>query len=172
MKISIVVAASLDNAIGRNNDLLWKLPADMRFFKNLTWGMPVIMGRKTFESMKSKPLPGRVNIVITSQSNLMEENDQLRVAESLITAINIAASTDCLEAFIIGGGEIYRQSMSIADRIYLTRVETHFPNADTHFSDIDTQAFGLTDSFTHHADEKHNFPFRFETWDRILNAGN
>ncbi|NBT16368.1 MAG: dihydrofolate reductase, partial [Chitinophagia bacterium] len=72
MKISIVVAAALDNAIGRNNDLLWKLPADMRFFKNLTWGMPIIMGRKTFESMRSKPLPGRINIIITRDPSTLQ----------------------------------------------------------------------------------------------------
>jgi dihydrofolate reductase len=169
MKISIVVAAALDNAIGRNNDLLWKLPADMRFFKNLTWGMPIIMGRKTFESMKSKPLPGRINIVISRQSDLFETNHHLRMAESLSAAISIAESTDCREAFVIGGGEIYRQSIAIADCIYMTRVEATFADADTYFSEIDPQVFRLADSFTHAPDEKNAIPFRFETWERILN---
>lgn len=167
MKRSIVVAAALDDAIGRDNDLLWKLPDDMRFFKNLTWGMPVIMGRKTFESMRSKPLPGRINIIITKDMNRYQENEQLRIAGSLDQALEIAKSTDCRESFIIGGGEVYKQILPVADRIYMTRVETTFPDADTHFDMIDPNQFEMVDSYVHPADEKHAFPFRFETWDRI-----
>jgi dihydrofolate reductase len=171
MKRSIVVAAALDNAIGRDNDLLWKLPADMRFFKNLTWGMPVIMGRKTFESMRAKPLPGRINIIITRDVNRYQENDQLKVACSLDEALEFARATDCREAFIIGGGEIYKQAFPITDRIYLTRVETNFPDADTHFDFINPDKFEMIDSYVHPVDEKHAFPFRFETWERIPAGG-
>ena len=108
MKISLVVAASENNAIGKNNQLLWNLPNDLKFFKNTTWGMPVIMGRKTFESV-SKILPGRFNIVITTQPNW--NFDGALVANSLQDALDKALVTNCNEAFIIGGGEIYKQSM-------------------------------------------------------------
>lgn len=171
MKKSIVVAAALDNAIGRNNDLLWKLPADMRFFKNLTWGMPVIMGRKTFESMRAKPLPGRINIIITRDINRYQENENLKIVDSLEQALAYAETTDCKEAFIIGGGEIYNQALPKTDHIYLTRVEATFPDADTYFAPIDPEHFEMVDAHDHPADEKHAFPFRFEKWDRIPAGG-
>jgi dihydrofolate reductase len=167
MKISIVVAAALDNAIGKNNDLLWKLPADMRFFKNLTWGMPIIMGRKTFESMRSKPLPGRINIIITRDPSSWQRVEGVLVVSSLDEAIAIARGTDCKEVFVIGGGEIYRQALGITDAIYMTRVEALYPEADTFFSEIDAATFSLSDSYVHPADEKHSHSFRFETWERI-----
>ncbi|MFN6320980.1 MAG: dihydrofolate reductase [Bacteroidota bacterium] len=167
MKISIVVAAALDNAIGKNNELLWKLPADMQFFKNLTWGMPIIMGRKTFESMRSRPLPGRINIVITRDPSSIKSSGQVQLAASLETAIQLARDTYCQEAFIIGGGDVYRQAMSMTDRIYMTRVENQYPDADTHFIEMDETNFQLIDSSAHPADEKHAIPFCFQTWERI-----
>ena len=171
MKISIVVAAALDNAIGKNNDLLWKLPADMRFFKNLTWGMPIIMGRKTFESMRSKPLPGRINIVITRDASSLGKIEGIVLASSLDDAIAKARSTDCKEAFVIGGGEIYRQAMNMTNAIYMTRVEACYPEADTFFNEIDQAKFSLVDTYAHPADEKHSHAFRFETWERIPTEG-
>jgi dihydrofolate reductase len=167
MKISIVVAAALDNAIGRNNDLLWKLPADMRFFKNLTWGMPIVMGRKTFESMRSKPLPGRNNIIITRDPSSLGMIEGIVVVSSWDEALEKARDTDCKEVFVIGGGEIYRQVLGETDTIYLTRVEAYYPEADTFFSEIDPAKFSLVDSHEHPADEKHSHSFRFETWERI-----
>jgi dihydrofolate reductase len=167
MKISIVVAAALDNAIGRNNDLLWKLPADMRFFKNLTWGMPIVMGRKTFESMRSKPLPGRNNIIITRDPSSLGMIEGIVVVSSWDEALEKARDTDCKEVFVIGGGEIYRQVLGVTDTIYLTRVEAYYPEADTFFSEIDPAKFSLVDSHAHPADEKHSHSFRFETWERI-----
>lgn len=167
MKISIVVAAALDNAIGRNNDLLWKLPADMRFFKNLTWGMPIIMGRKTFESMRSKPLPGRINIIITRDPSTLQMVEGVVVVSSLEEAMAKASATDCKEVFVIGGGEIYRQALNLTNVIYMTRVEAYYPEADTFFNAIDPARFSLVDSHAHPADEKHSHSFRFETWERI-----
>lgn len=171
MKLSIVVAAALDNAIGKNNDLLWKLPADMRYFKNLTWGMPIIMGRKTFESMRSKPLPGRINIIITREPDKIEVKDQMVLVGSLADAIGAARQTDCKEAFIIGGGEVYRQSLDLVDTIYMTRVEAQFSDADTYFGNIDAAVFSLVDSHSHPIDEKHSHAFSFETWERIHHQG-
>lgn len=170
MLISLVVAASTDNAIGGNNTLLWRLPNDMKFFKNLTWGMPVIMGRKTFASLAGKPLPGRTNIVITRDTGSIPMQPGLWVCGSLEDAIEKAGSTDCREAFIIGGGDIYRQSMSITDKIYLTRVYGEFKEADVFFPQINTDDFQLEDSIEFEADEKHHFPYAFETWVRKQHA--
>ena len=166
MMISLVVAASTDNAIGGNNELLWRLPNDMKFFKNLTWGMPVIMGRKTFVSLAGKPLPGRTNIVITRDTNSITSQSGLWVCGSLEEAIALAKSTDCLEAFVIGGGDIYRQAMPLADKIYLTRVHGEFNEADVFFPKINNLDFQLIDSVEFSADEKHLFPYAFETWVR------
>lgn len=166
MIISIVVAAGEDNAIGEGNALLWKLPNDMKFFKNATWGMPVIMGRKTFESMSSKPLTGRLNIVITRQNNWGEDSNNFLVAKSLEHALEMAKTADCKEVFVIGGGEIYRQVLPIANRIYLTRVHASFPNADTFFAPIDTHFFELSEQTNMQADEKHAFAYTFQIWDR------
>src|ERR1700755_1995377 len=117
MIISLIVAASSNNAIGKDNKLLWHLPNDMKFFKNTTWGMPVIMGRKTFESLK-KALPGRFNIVITHQKNWSADN--AIIAKDLNDALKKAEATNCKEAFVIGGGEIFSQYLKVADKIYMT----------------------------------------------------
>ena len=166
MIISIVVAAAEDHAIGEGNALLWKLPNDMKFFKNTTWGMPVIMGRKTFESMSSKPLNGRLNIVISREDKWADEQGGLVLAKSLEHAIELSKQADCKEVFVIGGGEIYRQVLPIADRIYLTRVHTNFPTADTFFPSIDTSIFALTDETNMQADSKHAYAYSFQIWDR------
>lgn len=166
MIISIVVAAAEDHAIGAGNALLWKLPNDMKFFKNTTWGMPVIMGRKTFESMSSKPLNGRLNIVISRQDNWAEEQEGLMFAKSLEHAIELSKDADCKEAFVIGGGEIYRQVLPITDRIYLTRVHTNCPTADTFFPSVDATKFELIEETNMEADSKHAYAYSFQIWER------
>jgi dihydrofolate reductase len=167
MIISLVVAASENNAIGLDNALLWKLPNDMKFFKNLTWGMPVIMGRKTFESMSSRPLPGRINIVISRNPNALPIMENVWPAGSLENAISLAHSSDCLEAFVIGGGEIYNRAIAMADRIYMTRVHASYPGADTFFPAIDETLFRIENAIDMPADEKHAQTYRFETWQRV-----
>lgn len=166
MIISIVVAASEDHAIGEGNALLWKLPNDMKFFKNTTWGMPVIMGRKTFESMSSKPLNGRLNIVISRQHQSFNEQEGFLAAKSLEHALELAKSSDCKEVFVIGGGEIYRQVLPIANKVYLTRVHTSFPNADTFFFPLDMSVFKLKEETPMEADAKHAFAYTFQIWER------
>ena len=165
--ISLVVAASENNAIGLDNSLLWKLPNDMKFFKNLTWGMPVIMGRKTFESMASKPLPGRINIVISRNPDALPRIENVWPASSLENALELAHSSDCREAFVIGGGEIYKQCITIADRIYMTRVHARYPDADTFFPTIDKTLFCIENAVDMPADEKHAQAYCFETWQRV-----
>ncbi len=162
MTISLIVAASENNAIGKDNQLLWNLPNDLKFFKNKTWGMVVIMGRKTFEAV-NKPLQGRVNIVITKQENWKTEN--VWVAKDLDDALKQAASTNCKEIFVIGGGEIYKQSMMIAERIYMTRVHVDL-HGDTFFPVIDKTKWQLIENFDFVADEKHAYNYSFQTWDK------
>jgi dihydrofolate reductase len=163
MRISLIVAASENNAIGKDNQLLWHLPNDLKFFKNTTWGMPVIMGRKTFESV-SKILPGRFNIVITSQTDW--SFDGVTMANNLQDAITKAEATGCKEAFIIGGGEIYKQSMEIASTIYLTRVHTTI-DGDTFFPTIDETQWKLIDNKDFEKDTKHAYDYSFQKWERI-----
>ena len=158
--ISLIVAAAENNAIGKNNQLLWHLPNDLKFFKNTTWGMPVIMGRKTFESV-NKPLPGRFNIVITRQAGW--KADRVIVATGLQDALKKAAETNCKEFFIIGGGEIYKQAYEIADKIYLTRVHTTI-DGDTFFPAVDESKWQLISNQDFEVDEKHAFPYSFQTW--------
>ena len=161
--ISLVVAASTNNAIGKDNQLLWHLPNDLKFFKNTTWGGVVIMGRKTFESV-NKPLPGRTNIVITR--NTTWKADGVIVAENLIDAIKKAETSNCKEIFIIGGGEIYRESFSHANRIYMTRVHTEIVG-DTFFPEMKPDDWKLISAVVFKANEKNAFDHTIETWERV-----
>jgi len=160
MLLSQVVAAAENNAIGKNNQLLWTLPNDMKFFKNTTWGMPVIMGRKTYESL-GKPLTGRTNIIITRKNNWQPEG--VRVVHDIQEAMAAAAETDAREAFIIGGGEIYNQTLSMCNRVYLTRVHAS-PEADTFFPEIDKTDWELISQLDFAADAKHAYAYSFQVW--------
>lgn len=165
MIISLIVAASTNNAIGKDNKLLWHLPNDMKFFKNTTWGMPVVMGRKTFEALAGEPLPGRFNFVITRNKAWDPGRDKVQIAPDLPSAIKMAADTDCKETFVIGGGEIYRESMSIADRIYMTRVHANL-DGDTFFPVIDEASWTMISHLDFPADEKHAYAYSFQLWER------
>ena len=160
--ISLIVAASINNAIGKENQLLWHLPNDLKFFKNTTWGGVVIMGRKTFESV-NKPLPGRTNIVITKQPDWNAEN--VEVANSLDDALEKATALNFKEIFIIGGGEIYKQSITIANRIYLTKVHTEI-DGDTFFPDLNND-WKMISNRDFKSDEKNKFDHSFQIWERV-----
>lgn len=160
--ITLIVAAAENNTIGKNNQLLWHLPQDLKFFKNTTWAMPVVMGRKTFESF-NKPLPGRINIVITTKADWHAEG--VAVAADIPAAIEAARATNCKEIFIIGGGEIYKQTITIAHRIYMTRVAATL-EGDTFFPAIDENDWELKASEDFIADEKHAYNFSFQRWER------
>lgn len=167
MIISLVVAASENNVIGKNNQLLWHLPKDMKFFKNVTWAMPVVMGRKTFESMGSKPLSGRKNIVITRKPGWKAEG--VTVVNSIDEAIALAGQLNYKEIFVIGGGEIYKIIFEKANKIYMTRVHAEL-EGDTHFPVIEKSEWKLISNSDNPADEKHAFPFSFQLWERgIIN---
>ena len=132
MTVSIIVAVASDGAIGRANDLLWHLPADLKRFKELTTGHTILMGRKTFESLPRGPLPNRRNIII---SRSLPTQPGAEVYPTIQQAMEACASDE--EVFIIGGGEIYRQLLPNTERIYLTRVQASFPDAEVFFPELD-----------------------------------
>ena len=156
--IILIAAAAENNALGLNNELIWHLPDDFKRFKALTSGHYIIMGRKTFESFP-KPLPNRTHIIITRQNNYHPEG--CLIAKSLQEAVAKAPKNESV--FIIGGGEIYKQSIEIADKIELTRVHHNF-NADTFFPEIDEKNWKLIFEEYHPKDEKHLFDFTFQTY--------
>ena len=160
MTISLLVAAAENNAIGKDNQLLWHLPNDLKFFKNTTWGMPVIMGRKTYESF-NKLLPGRFNFVITRQTGWKAE--AVFTASNFTEALQKSKETNCKEIFVIGGGEIYKEAIEIADKIYITRVHASF-DADTFFPVIDESKWQLTSNKDFEVDEKHKYAYSFQVW--------
>lgn len=162
MNISLVVAAATNNAIGKDGKMPWHLPADMKHFKNITWGMPVVMGRKTFESL-GKPLTGRKNIVITRQTG-WKANGAIGV-QSIEDAFFVAQQADVNEIMVIGGGEIYKTLFDKAKRIYLTRVEAE-PEADTFFPVLLREQWRLISQQNFEADEKNPFNYSFQIWDR------
>jgi dihydrofolate reductase len=163
MTVSIIVATSLNHAIGKDNQLLWHLPADLKFFKTTTMGCPVVMGRKTFQSI-GRTLPGRKNVVITRDKNFNSDNqfDILVVGSVDEALVNLHSEK---EVFIIGGGEIYQQSMDAADTIYLTLVNTVI-EADVYFPAVDKTKFDLVWEEKHIADEKNKFDYTFQKFDR------
>ena len=162
MNITLVVAASENNTIGKDNKLLWHLPKDMRFFKNTTWAMPVLMGRKTFESMGSKLLPGRMNIILTNQKGL--NIDGAHIVNSILAGIELATNNNYKELMVIGGGQIYDLALPMANKIWFTRVHTNI-EGDTYFPTLD-KTWNLSSVESHQADEKHLYSFDFECWQR------
>ena len=163
MRIGLVVIATENNAIGKGNRLLCHLPDDLKYFKSITLGKPVIMGRKTFESI-GKPLPGRLNIVVTRQQGLQLPG--CTVVESLAAALVAAGSQPAtIEAMIIGGAEIYLQALPMADRVYLTRVHAHI-DGDVFFPKLSPREWSEVARQDHPADERHAYAFSFLTLER------
>ncbi|HUQ64995.1 MAG TPA: dihydrofolate reductase [Flavitalea sp.] len=162
MIINLVVAAADNNVIGKDNRLLWHLPNDMAFFKNVTWGLPVIMGRKTFESL-GKALKGRTNIVITSNNHFAAKD--VIVANSIDNAVKEAQKTDAKECNVIGGGEIYKLALPVANRIYMTRVHTNL-QGDTFFPAMNEKEWQQVSTTSFKVDKKHAYPYSFEIWQR------
>jgi len=158
--ISLIFAIGKNNAIGYNNKLPWYLPADFAYFKRVTMGRPVIMGRKTFESI-GKPLPGRINIVITRSTSF--SRDGCIVVDSVDKAIEY---TKDKETFIIGGSEIYKSYLPIADKLYITEIDEDF-EADTFFPNIDYYKWKLVESMPGVKDEKNPFDYKFLIYETI-----
>lgn len=158
--ISIIVAVAEDRVIGGDNQLLWRISEDLKRFKTITSGHPVVMGRKTWESL-GRPLPNRTNVVISRNT----EYDAVgaTVVSSLEQATKMFPESE--EIFIIGGGEIYRQTIDTADRIYLTHVHNKY-EGDTVFPEIDAQSWKIVSREFHERGEKYEYPFEFINFER------
>lgn len=160
MNLSIIVAADKNRGIGLNNRLPWYLPADLKYFKAVTSGHTVIMGRKTFDSM-GKALPNRRNIVVTRQEKLQYEN--IEIAHSLEEAIELCSNEE--ETFVIGGSEIFKQALPLANTLYLTDIHHSF-ESDTFFPDIDKNRWKEIKREDKQPDEKNLFPYSFLVYKR------
>lgn len=156
--IAIVVAMAHNNAIGKDNQLLWHITEDLKFFKSLTQGGTVIMGRKTYESI-GRPLPNRRNIVVSRSVNHLD--DRVELYHSLEEAIAAASSDE--RVFIIGGGEIYRQSLSMADTLYITHVDYNY-EADTFFPEVNYGEWEVVERVDHERGIVFENPFSFITY--------
>jgi dihydrofolate reductase len=159
--ISIIVAVSEDLGIGRNNELLWHISEDLKRFKKLTYGKTVVMGKKTWESLPKKPLPGRRNIVITDLPG--ERFDDAVSAYSIEDSLNKCEKGE--EVFIIGGGSIYSQFMPLADRLYITHVHKQAP-ADIYFPEIDPAVWVVTAKEEFKTTDEGSIPYTYIIYDR------
>lgn len=166
--VSIVVAVASNGVIGRDGDMPWKLSTDLKRFKAITLGNPVIVGRKTLESFGGKPLPGRPHVVVTRNPDLAVDGADTAgsLAAALKRADEIASETGAAQVAVIGGGEIYRQAMHVADVLYITHVEAEIADGDTFFPAIDPTVFEKGEELFVPAGEKDNYPTRFVTYHR------
>lgn len=162
--VTIIVAVARDGAIGRRGDLLFHISDDLRRFKRLTMGHPIVMGRKTFESFPKGPLPGRTNIVVTRNGDY--DGRGATVADSLDEALKIAAAEETGRIFIIGGGEIYRQAFGIADALELTAIDAAVDDADTFFPAVKDVDWALTEESEPMTDPKTSISYSFKTYTR------
>jgi dihydrofolate reductase len=165
MKISLIAALAENRVIGKNNDLPWQLPDDMKYFMDTTKGHHCIMGRKNYDSIPAKfrPLANRENIVVTRQTNFVAPG--CTVVNSIDAGIDIARKSNEPETFIIGGAEIYRQSLAYADRLYLTEIKSII-DGDTFFPPVDHSQWKEVSRVPHAADAKHKYAFDFVVYEK------
>ena len=162
MKISMIAAMAHDRVIGKDNQMPWHMPADLAHFKRVTLGKPVLMGRKTFESI-GRPLPGRRNLVISRNPDY--QADGIEVVGSVEGALALLADNEVAEVMVIGGGHLYAELLPKADCLYLTRIELEV-EGDTRFPAFADEQWQCVEREVHQADEKNPHPYRFETWRR------
>lgn len=165
MIVSLIAARSRNGVIGRNNDLPWRLPDDMKYFMTTTRGHHAIMGRKNYDSLPDsyRPLPNRINIVVTRQKNFLAPG--CTVVHSIYDALAVARSNNEPEAFVIGGAEIYSLALPAADRLYLTEIDADI-EGDTYFPFFDKAAWREISRRHHDADARHAFAFDFVVYER------
>ncbi|OCG09440.1 type 3 dihydrofolate reductase [Gilliamella apicola] len=165
MILSVIVAMAHNRVIGLNNQMPWHLPADLAWFKKNTLNKPVIMGRKTFESI-GRPLPNRHNIVISRQIEPTDNKiSNVSWVKSIDEAISLAQAQQPDEVFIIGGGNIYQQVLPLIDRLYLTHIDAEL-QGDTYFPDYLPEQWQVIYQQDHQADEKNSYPYQFEILQR------
>ncbi|HHQ4902151.1 TPA: type 3 dihydrofolate reductase [Aeromonas veronii] len=162
MKISMIAAMAHDRVIGKDNQMPWHLPADLAHFKRVTLGKPVLMGRKTFESI-GRPLPGRRNLVISRNPDYQAEG--IEVVGSVEAALALLAGSSVEELMVIGGGHLYAEMLPSADCLYLTQIDLAV-EGDTRFPAFDDGQWQRIECESHPADEKNPHPYSFETWQR------
>ncbi len=162
MLVSAIVATAYNNVIGKDNEIPWYLPADLRYFKEKTLGHHILMGRNSYESI-GRPLPKRTNVIITRNPFYVVSG--CVVVHSIEEGLQFAAENDETEVFIIGGGEIYRQAMDYCDRIYLTIVDTNVEGT-VFFPDLDEHVWKLVEENPRKADEKNEFDYCFKIFER------
>ncbi len=167
-KISIVVAVSSNGVIGRDGDMPWKLSTDLKRFKALTMGKPLVMGRKTFESFGSKPLPGRPHIVVSRRAKLdmPAVETAINLEDALLKARQQAQALGVDEICVIGGGEIYAQALPLADILHVTHVNAVIENGDTFFPPIDSDCFDVLSEEAVPAGEKDSYATRYVVYGR------
>ena len=163
MKISCIVAAAKNNVIGHNNDIPWHLPADLKYFKKITLGHHIIMGKNCFLSI-GRPLPKRTNIVLTRDPFFIASN--CIVVHSINEALEVAHDNGEEEAFIIGGGTIYAQTIDLWDKLYFTDVDLKV-KGDVFFPELDMNEWKLISEEPHKKDEKNKYDYNFKTFERI-----
>ena len=161
-KISLIAAVADDWAIGRDNDLIWKLRDDLALFKRVTVDHAVVMGRKSFDAI-GRPLPKRRNIVVTRRDDYSIEGAE--VVSSLDEVYSLFADSD-EEVFILGGGEIYRQTLAEADHLYISHVHAEFPDADTHFPEVNWNSWKVSEEESFPQNERNEFAFTFKKYSR------
>lgn len=163
MIVSAIAAVSKNGVIGKNNEVPWYLPADIKFFKNTTLNHHVIMGRKTLDSIIN-PLPKRTNIILTRDPFFIATN--VIVAHTMDEALDIAEQNGEEEAFILGGAEIYKLSLPYLDKLYWTEVDTEVRDGDTFFPEVDWSEWKLVSQDPHQPDEKNEFAYNFKIYER------
>ncbi len=165
LPVSLIVAATRNQVIGRDNQMPWHLPEDLRYFKQRTLGKPIIMGRKTWESL-GRPLPGRLNIVISRQAGLELEGAEVftDLDAALQRGYQWAAQKGADEVMVIGGGQLYQAALQLAQRVYLTRIDLEL-EGDTFFPVLDAQHWQQIEAETHPAQEQEP-AYTFEVWQR------
>lgn len=163
MILSLIAAIGKNNELGKNNTLLFHMPADMKYFREKTRGHSVIMGRKTFESLPGGPLPHRKNIVITRDKNYKYNN--IDVAHSLEEAIDKVKNES--EVYVIGGAEIYKQAIKLATRLDITHIDAEDPEADTYFPEIIPLVWNETSHDEHKKDSENPFNYTFSVYERF-----
>ena len=165
--ISIIVAIAENYAIGKKGDLLCHLPADLKHFKEITSGKTVMMGERTFYSLPKHPLPNRRNIVLTDvHGRTFEGAEAVYSIEELVKSIKPKTNSQEEEAFVIGGGMVYRQMMPLADKLYITHIHHSWEDADTFFPEIKESEWKLLNAEKHYADEKNPYDFTFAEYGR------
>ena len=160
LRLSIIVAMARNRVIGADGAIPWRLPNELKLFKSVTMGHHIIMGRKTYESI-GRLLPGRTTVIVTRQADYRVPG--ALIAHSLEAAIDACDGDD--EVFVIGGGELYKAALSLADRMYLTTVDAE-PDGDTYMPEVDPADWRMTSSQSFEADDRHRYSYRFAVYDR------